>query len=106
MVKMKFQLPLLPWGKTDLEPFLSAEAVECHYFGHHKAYIDKVNELTKKLGLTDITLEKIILNYEGAIFENAAQAWNHTFYWMGLDPKPKAPDAAGAFMDCGHKQLG
>ena len=85
---MKFQLPVLPWKKHELEPFLSAEALECHYYGHHQGYIDKTNELIEKLGLRNVSLEKIILNYDGNLYDNAAQAWNHTFYWLGLKPVP------------------
>lgn len=94
---MKFKLPVLPWGMSDLEPFLTSDAIECHYFGHHKAYIDKVNELSAKLNLRNLTLEKIILNYDGTIFNNAAQAWNHTFFWHGLKPKSAKPHSEGNF---------
>jgi Fe-Mn family superoxide dismutase len=85
---MKFQLPALPWRVGDLRPFLSPEAIQCHYFGHHKLYVEKLNDLIQKLGISDATLEKLILNYEGALFDNAAQAWNHTFFWYGIAPKP------------------
>lgn len=95
---MKFQLPVLPWKKHELEPFLSAEAIECHYYGHHQAYIDKTNDLTAKLGLDHASLEKIILNYDGALYNNAAQAWNHTFFWMGLKPSSKGISQDSDFM--------
>jgi superoxide dismutase, Fe-Mn family len=85
---MKFRLPTLPFGHSDLEPFLSAETIDTHYFGHHKNYIDKTNELMSDLGFNGVTLEKIILNHEGKLFDNASQAWNHTFFWMGLKAKP------------------
>jgi Fe-Mn family superoxide dismutase len=103
---MRFRLPVLPWGSAELQPFLSSEAVECHYFGHHKGYIDKVNELEKKLGLKDVSLEKLILNYDGVIFDNAAQAWNHTFFWLGLAPKSSVPSPNGALMDSVRAQFG
>lgn len=103
---MKFQLPVLPWKKHELEPFLSAEAVETHYFGHHKAYIDKTNDMIAKLGLENVSLEKIILNYDGALYENAAQAWNHTFYWMGLKPRPGGIQKDGEFMKAIQSQFG
>ena len=83
----QFQLPKLPWGEGDLAPFLSAETIEYHYKGHHQAYVKKTNELVEKMGLQDTTLEKLILNQEGTLYDNAAQAWNHTFYWYGLSPK-------------------
>jgi Fe-Mn family superoxide dismutase len=88
---MKFRLPVLPWGMNDLTPFLTADAIECHYYGHHKAYIDKVNKMSAELGLKNASLEKIILNQDGAIFNNAAQAWNHTFFWHALKPKSVLP---------------
>jgi len=103
---MKFQLPVLPWEKNALEPHISAETIEIHYNGHQKAYVDKVNLLTEKLGLENLTLEKIILNYDGALYDNAAQAWNHTFYWLGLkkNSPPIAPD--GDFMKAIDSQFG
>lgn len=103
---MKFRLPVLPWKKNELEPFLSAEAVETHFYGHHQAYIDKVNALTAKMGLENLSLEKIILNYDGNLYENAAQAWNHTFYWLGLKPKPDPIDKNGKFLEAVNAQFG
>lgn len=88
---MKYRLPTLPFGHADLEPFLSREAIDTHYFGHHKGYVDKTNELMGELGLDGISLEKVICNHEGKLFNNAAQAWNHTFYWFGLAPEPGEP---------------
>jgi superoxide dismutase, Fe-Mn family len=103
---MKFQLPILPWEKDALEPQISAETIEVHYNGHQKAYVNKVNELTEKLGLENLSLEKIILNYDGALYENAAQAWNHTFYWLGLKPSAPAITEGGEFMEAIHSQFG
>lgn len=103
---MQFQLPALPWEKDALEPHISAETVEWHYNGHHKAYVDKVNELTEKMGLEDLTLEKIILNYDGQLYDQAAQAWNHTFYWLGLHPSAAPIDASGDFMKAVNSQFG
>jgi Fe-Mn family superoxide dismutase len=103
---VNFQLPDLPWSFGDLEPFLSKEAVEFHYFGHHKAYIDKVNAATEKLGLQNITLEKLILNYDGTLYNNAAQAWNHTFYWLGLSPVAHNLNPEGPFRSAVTKQIG
>jgi len=92
---MKFRLPALPFDEDALEPFLSREAIQAHYYGHHKAYIDKVNGFIDKLGLEGVSLEKLVLNYDGAVYDNAAQAWNHTFFWLGLAPTAKVlPDEA------------
>src|SRR5665213_656267 len=103
---MKFQLPVLPWEEDALEPHISAETIELHYNGHQKAYVDKVNELSEKLDLEDLSLEKIILNHDGAIYENAAQAWNHTFYWLGLMPSAPAITPGGEFMKSVSSQFG
>ena len=103
---MKFQLPTLPWEKNALEPHISAETIEWHYNGHHQAYVDKVNQLTEKMGLEDLSLEKIILNYDGALYDNAAQAWNHTFYWMGLEPSAPSINQSGDFIKSVNKQFG
>ncbi len=122
---MQFRLPILQWEISALEPFLSRDAIECHYYGHHKAYIDKVNDLTESLGLKKASLEWIILNHDGALFNNAAQAWSHTFFWQGLKPKSSPQvnenealtaaieDAFGSmaqmrarFLDCGETLFG
>lgn len=103
---MKFQLPQLPYGQGDLKPFLSNEQIEYHYGKHHKAYIDKVNAAIEDQKLGDITLEYIINNHDGKLFENAAQAWNHTFYWMGLTPQSSVPSASGKFADAVTKKFG
>lgn len=103
---MKFHLPILPWEKNALEPTISAETIEWHYNGHHKAYVDKTNEMVEKMGLDDLTLEKIVLNHDGSLYDNAAQAWNHTFYWLGLHPGGKAPSANGNFMAAVTEQFG
>lgn len=103
---MKFQLPALPWKKNDFEPFLSPETIETHYYGHHKGYIDKTNDLISRLGLENVTLEKIVLNYDGSLYENAAQAWNHSFYWMGLSAKAPRLTANGDFVNAVIAQFG
>jgi superoxide dismutase, Fe-Mn family len=77
---------------------MSSETIDCHYFGHHKGYIDKTNELLNELGLAGCSLEKIILNHEGKLFDNAAQAWNHTFFWLGLKPEIEPPKPGGPLM--------
>ncbi|MEK6705343.1 MAG: superoxide dismutase [Bdellovibrionota bacterium] len=93
---MTFQLPKLPYEIDALAPTLSKETLEYHYGKHHKTYIDKLNDLTKGTKFADMSLEQIILSAQGAVFNNAAQAWNHTFYWYSLSPKQGAGPASGS----------
>ena len=83
---MKFEQPELPYHKDELAPHISKETVEYHYNKHHRSYFDKLNNLVLKTEFENMQLEKIIRHAEGAIFNNAAQAWNHTFYWQSLSP--------------------
>lgn len=85
-------LPPLPYSLNALEPVISAKTLSFHYEKHHKGYVDKLNSLTAGTPLADLTLEALILHTAGdpehaAIFNNAAQAWNHTFYWHCLSPQ-------------------
>jgi Fe-Mn family superoxide dismutase len=82
--KMAHELPKLPFGPDDLVPFLSAETLDYHHGKHHKAYVDNLNKLTTGTPLEGATLEEIIMQADGGIFNNAAQVWNHTFYWNCL----------------------
>lgn len=88
---MAFKLPPLPFEKNALEPYISIETLEYHYGKHHQTYVNKLNAL---VGETDKSLEEIIRNNSGSIFNNAAQIWNHTFYWHCLSPNfdQKIPD--------------
>ena len=83
---MALELPALPYALNALEPFFSKETLEYHYGKHHKAYVDKLNYLIKDTDLDNKSLEEIIHSSEGAIFNNAAQIYNHTFYWHCLTP--------------------
>ena len=85
-------LPPLPYADNALEPVISANTISFHYGKHHKGYVDNLNKLIAETEFADMTLEKIITETAGkadktAIFNNAAQAWNHTFYWRSLKPK-------------------
>ena len=85
-------LPPLPWAQDALEPVVSAKTVSFHYGKHHKTYVDTVNKAIAGTEYADMTLEKLIGATAGktdktAIFNNAAQVWNHTFYWNSLRPK-------------------
>lgn len=82
---MPVTLPPLPYAADALEPYLTKENLELHHGKHHNAYVVKLNEL--KPDASDAALEQIILSSEGAIFNQAAQIWNHTFFWKCLKPK-------------------
>ncbi|CAQ84020.1 MULTISPECIES: superoxide dismutase [Fe] [Photorhabdus] len=83
---MSFELPTLPYAKDALEPHISAETLEYHYGKHHNAYVVNLNNLIKDTEFAEKSLEEIIRTSEGGIFNNAAQVWNHTFYWHCLSP--------------------
>lgn len=82
-----FELPALPYELDALSPFISKETLEYHYGKHHKAYVDNLNKLIKDSPFENYSLEDIIQKADGPIFNNAAQTWNHTFYWHCLTPK-------------------
>lgn len=84
---MKHELPPLPYAMDALEPYVSKETLEYHYGKHHKAYVDNLNNLIPGTEFENLTLEEIVLKASGPIFNNAAQVWNHTFYWNSLSPK-------------------
>jgi Fe-Mn family superoxide dismutase len=83
---MAFTLPELPYAKNALEPHISAETLEYHYGKHHQTYVDKLNGLVEGTAMADKSLEEVIRNSDGGLFNNAAQVWNHTFYWHCLSP--------------------
>ena len=85
-------LPSLPYADNALDPVISAKTIGFHYGKHHKGYVDNLNKLLAGTAFADLPLEKIITATAGkadktAIFNNAAQTWNHTFYWRSLRPK-------------------
>jgi superoxide dismutase, Fe-Mn family len=86
---MAFQLPDLPYPLNGLEPHISKETLEYHYGKHHKAYVTKLNELVPGTEFEGLSLEDIILKAPAGkpVFNNAAQVWNHTFYWHCMKPK-------------------
>ena len=91
---MAFELPALPYAQDALEPHISAETLEYHYGKHHKTYVDKLNGLVEGTDLAGKTLEEVVTSSEGGVFNNAAQIWNHTFYWNCLSPNGGG-DASG-----------
>lgn len=84
---MAFELPPLPYPMDALAPHISRETLEYHYGKHHQAYVNKLNTLVPGTEFDGKTLEDIILKADGGIFNNAAQIWNHTFYWNSMDPQ-------------------
>jgi superoxide dismutase, Fe-Mn family len=100
-----FTLAPLPFGDAALEPAISSRTLSFHYYKHHQAYVDTLNALVEKTKFADMKLEKIIQatvkpvdEKERKIFDNAAQVWNHDFYWRSLSPAKTKPsgDLAGA----------
>ncbi|MCG6924267.1 MAG: superoxide dismutase [Acidobacteria bacterium] len=99
---MKIELPPLPYGDTDLAPHISANTISFHYGKHHKTYVEKATDMVKGTDFADAELEDIVKATYGkadqkALFNNAAQAWNHSFYWKSLTPKGGAP--SGKLLD-------
>jgi Fe-Mn family superoxide dismutase len=100
---MAFELPPLPYAEDALEPHMSKRTISFHYGKHHKGYVDKLNGLVEGTGFADKPLEDVIRDSarspeHAGIFNNAAQVWNHTFFWEGMRPDgggtPEARDAA------------
>ncbi|MHC5035420.1 MAG: superoxide dismutase [Planctomycetota bacterium] len=83
---MAFVLPELPYPQDALAPHISAETIEYHYGKHHQAYVTNLNNLTRNTLWAVKSLEAIIVEADGGVFNNAAQIFNHTFYWNGLKP--------------------
>ena len=83
---MAYELPGLPYAADALEPVISAETIDYHYGKHHQAYVTNLNKLVAGTEFEGSSLEDIIRKSDGAIFNNGAQVWNHTFYWNGLSP--------------------
>lgn len=102
---MSFELPQLPFEPTALEPVISAKTLEFHYGKHHQAYVNNLNNLIKGTEFENATLEEIILKSSGGIFNNAAQVWNHTFYWNCLSPKGGG-QPTGRLLEALEKEFG
>ena len=94
---MPFTLPDLPYAKDALAPYISAETLEFHHDKHHAAYVNKLNDLVKDTPLADASLEEVIAKSDGPTFNNAAQVWNHTFYWNCMTPNASAAPSCQKF---------
>jgi Fe-Mn family superoxide dismutase len=84
---MEPKLPKLPYAEDALAPHISAETIGYHYGKHHQAYIDNLNRLIVGTEFENMSLEEVVRKSSGGIFNNAAQVWNHTFYWNCLSPR-------------------
>ncbi|PWB72506.1 superoxide dismutase [Fe] [candidate division GN15 bacterium] len=84
---MAFELPALPYAKNALAPVISEETMEYHYGKHHQAYVTNINKLIAGTEFEKMSLEDIIRKASGGVFNNAAQVWNHSFFWQCLSPK-------------------
>ena len=83
---MTIELPALPWPKDSLAPHISVETLDYHHGKHHQAYVTNLNKLIAGTPQESASLEEIVKNSSGGIFNNAAQVWNHTFYWNSMKP--------------------
>ncbi|MDA8961833.1 superoxide dismutase [Fe] [Congregibacter sp.] len=102
---MAFELPALPYDQNALEPHISAETLEFHYGKHHKSYVDKLNGMLAGTELESASLEDVIRQSEGGVFNNAAQIWNHSFYWECLSPNGGG-EPTGALADAINNTFG
>ncbi len=102
-----FKLPQLPYAKNALSPFLNEEQMTFHYDKHHKAYVDNLNKfLETDASLKGKTLEEIVLSSSAGVFNNAAQIWNHTFYWFNMAPVGKGGTPSAALADAIKRDFG
>ena len=102
---MSIQLPELPYEKNALQPHISEETLEYHYGKHHNTYVVNLNNLIKDTDFAEMSLEDIILKSDGGIFNNAAQVWNHTFYWNCLSPNGGG-EPTGQILDAINEKFG
>ncbi len=102
---MEHTLPQLPYSLDALNPHISKETLEYHYGKHHQTYVTNLNNLIKDTEFADSSLEEIIKKSNGGVFNNAAQIWNHTFYWHSLSPQGGG-EPTGALKDAINKNWG
>lgn len=84
---MEHKLPPLPYAKDALAPYMSEETFDYHYSKHHQTYVTNLNKLILGTEFEDLSLEEIVRTSSGGVFNNAAQVWNHTFFWSSLSPQ-------------------
>ena len=102
---MAIELPALPYARDALAPHISAETIDYHYGKHHQAYVTNLNNLIKGTEFENMDLLSIVRKAQGGMFNNAAQIWNHTFYWNSLSPKAGG-EPSGKLADAIKKTFG
>ena len=102
---MAFTLPALPYELTALEPHISKETLEFHYGKHHQTYVTNLNNLVAGTEFEGASLEDVVKKSSGGVFNNAAQVWNHTFYWNSLSPNGGG-EPTGALADAINAKWG
>ena len=102
---MAIELPPLPYDRTALEPHISGETIDFHYGKHHQAYVTNLNKLIAGTEFEAMDLEAIVRKAQGGMFNNAAQVWNHTFYWNCLGPNGGG-EPAGRLAEAINKAFG
>ena len=102
---MAFELPQLPYALDALEPYVSKRTLEFHYGKHHQAYVNNANKLSEGTRFEGADLETIIREADGGLYNNAAQVWNHTFYFMGFAPEGSR-EPSGALADAINRDFG
>ena len=102
---MAIELPPLPYDKNALEPHISAETLDYHHGKHHKAYVDNLNKMIEGTEFAEMPLVEIIRKSQGGVFNNAAQVWNHTFYWNCLSPNGGG-EPTGKLLEAINKAFG
>ena len=107
---MAFELPPLPYPKNALEPYTSAQTLDFHHGKHHQAYVTNLNNLVKGTPMENQSLEEIIQatandQSKSGIFNNAAQVWNHTFYWSCMSPNSGGKPSGALAQAIGHKAI-
>jgi len=102
---MAIELPPLPYDRAALEPHISAETLDYHHGKHHKAYVDNLNKMIEGTEFADMPLVEIIRKSQGAMFNNAAQVWNHTFFWNCMSPNGGG-EPTGALAEAINKAFG
>lgn len=100
---MEYKLPSLPYAMDALEPAMSKETLEYHYGKHHRAYVKELNNLIKGSEFENATLEQIIRDSSGSLFNNAAQTWNHTFFWSCMTPRGGGKPTGALAEAIGHR---
>ncbi|MGZ3688046.1 MAG: superoxide dismutase [Bdellovibrionota bacterium] len=103
---MHHSLPELPFSLGELQPVISEETLRYHHGKHHRGYIEKLNQLIPGTEFEHLGLEQIVMGASGPIFNNAAQAWNHTFYWNSLIPGSRYRKPRGELQEAIQKEFG